>query len=221
MTLFMFLFVRRIFGEKSALMASVFITIVPSFLFRTTGGSSDHDALGMMLLMMIMYFYLVAYQSKTLSRSLVFAGISALLVVVGRHTAGNINFALFVIGGFTLLSIFLNNFDKRQFYVYSFWLVLSMILIQFSGKFGGIIAFATSITTGIAFIALLVAGVDFVLFKKDVLKLRARVEAKVPLWLVTLGVSVVLGVLIIMVMFGPEYLVIKGQQVLLYMLRAF
>ncbi|MDO8555716.1 MAG: STT3 domain-containing protein [Nanoarchaeota archaeon] len=221
MTLFMFLLVRRILDDKSALLASLFVTVIPTFLFRTTGGSSDHDALGMLLLMMIMYLYVVAYQSKTLRNTLIFGGLSAIALVVGRHTAGTVNFSLFVLGGFTLLAIVMNRFEKRHFYLYSFWLVLSMVVIQFSGKFGGVIAFATSVTTGIAFIALLFAVVDFFLFKLDVFKIRSKIDAKMPLWLATLGFSLVLGVIIISVMFGPGYLVVKAQHIGQYLFHAY
>ncbi|MEK6812672.1 MAG: STT3 domain-containing protein, partial [Nanoarchaeota archaeon] len=221
MTIFLFLLVRRIFNEKVALLACLFITLIPTFIFRSTAGSSDHDMLGMMLFVMTLYYYVVAYQARSLKKTLVFGAISAILVFVGRHTAGNANFALFIVGAFTLVSIFLDRFEKKDFYLYALWLGLSMLLLQLSGKFGGVMAFATSVTTGIAFVALLFAIVDFVVFKKDLFKIRQRVEAKMPLWIATLLISLVMGSIIIAVMFGPEYFVVKGKHVLQYVFKAY
>ncbi len=222
MTLFLFLLVRRIFkNDWIALLACLFVTIIPTFIFRSTAGSSDHDILGMMLFVMTLYYYVLAYQSKKLSSTFVYGAISALLVFVGRHTAGNANFALFIVGAFALLSIFLDRFEKKDFYLYVSWLGLSMLLIQVSGKFGGIMAFATSVTTGIAFIALIFALVDFFVFKKDYLKVKSKIEERMPAWVGTLLISLVAGAVLVSLIFGPSYFITKSQHVMQYVFKAY
>ncbi|MDO8628487.1 MAG: STT3 domain-containing protein [Nanoarchaeota archaeon] len=219
-TLFLFLLVRRLLGKWVALLSALFLTIIPTFLFRSTGGSSDHDILGMLFFLMVMYLYVLAYQSSSLKKSLLFASLAAVAFVFGRNTAGTLNFALFIVGAYVLLSIVLDRFTKKDFYVYSLWLWLSMLLIQLSGKFG-VLAFVNSITTGIAFVAWLFAVVDFVIFKLDVFKWRARIEQKVPLWLATLGLSAVVGSLLVLVMFGPSFFVAKFTHISQYLFRAY
>src|SRR3989344_871902 len=222
MTFFLFLLVRKIFkNDWIALLASLFITVIPTFVFRSTAGSSDHDILGMMLFVMTLYYYIVAYQSQKLSKSLLYGAVSAFLVFIGRHTAGNANFALFIIGAFTLLSIFLDRFEKKDFYLYVSWLGLGMIFIQLSGKFGGVLAFATSVTTGIAFVALIFALVDFFVFKKDYLKIRHKIEERMPAWVGTLLISLVVGAILVSVIFGPSYIITKSQHIMQYVFKAY
>ena len=64
LTVFLFLLVRRLFGWKAGLLSALFINIIPSFLFRSLGGSSDHDILAAMLVIMAFYLYVVGLQSK-------------------------------------------------------------------------------------------------------------------------------------------------------------
>jgi len=220
MTLFLFLLVRRLLGQWVALLTAWFITVIPTFLFRSTGGSSDHDILGMMFLMIILYCYIVAYQSSSAKKMIIFGLLSSIAFILGRHTAGTVNFALFIMGAYVLVSIILNRFEKRDFYLFAGWLLVNMLLIMVFGKFG-VVSFITSVTTGIAFVALLVAAVDFVIFKLDVLKWRSRVEQKIPLWLASLGFSVVVGALCIIVFFGPEFFVAKAQHIGQYLFRAY
>ena len=136
---------------------------------------------------------------------IIFGLLSSIAFILGRHTAGTVNFALFIMGAYVLVSIILNRFEKRDFYLFAGWLLVNMLLIMVFGKFG-VVSFITSVTTGIAFVALLVAAVDFVIFKLDVLKWRSRVEQKIPLWLASLGFSVVVGALCIIVFFASTML---------------
>src|SRR3989344_5396503 len=154
MTLFLFLLVRRLLGQWVALLTAWFITVIPTFLFRSTGGSSDHDILGMMFLMIILYCYIVAYQSSSAQKMIIFGLLSSLAFVLGRHTAGTAGFAFFI-------------------------------------------------------------------FKLDVLKGRSRVEQKIALWLASLGFSVVVGALCIIVFFGPEFFVAKAQHIGQYLFSAY
>ena len=221
MSLFMFLFVRRIFDDKIALLSVLFINIIPTFIFRSTAGSSDHDILGMMFFMITFYLYIVAWQSKTLRSTLFFGVLAAISTVLGRHTAGNLNFAFFVFGAFALVSIFFNRFEKKDFYLYATWLGLTMVIIEIAGKFGGILAFATSVTTGVAFIALIVAATDFFFFKLDLFKIKSKIEQKMPLGLASLLISIVIGSIIVAVVFGPEFFITKGRHVGQYLFRAY
>ena len=56
---FFFLLVRKLFDDKVALLATLLLSIVPAFLHRTMAGFSDHESLGIMLMFIAMYFYVV------------------------------------------------------------------------------------------------------------------------------------------------------------------
>ncbi|MEM4267006.1 MAG: STT3 domain-containing protein, partial [Candidatus Nanoarchaeia archaeon] len=53
---FFFLFSRRLFNNKVALVATAFLAILPSFLTRTMTGYSDKEALAVMFMFIALYF---------------------------------------------------------------------------------------------------------------------------------------------------------------------
>ena len=67
---FFFLLIKRLFDWKVGLLSTLFLVIVPAFLHRTMAGFSDHEALGVMLMFMAMYFYVIGWQSNTKWKSI-------------------------------------------------------------------------------------------------------------------------------------------------------
>ena len=131
MTIFLFLLVRRLFDWRIALLSALFITIVPSFLFRSTGGSSDHDILTMMFIIMSFYFYVVAWQSEKTKNAVIYGLIAGFLTGITRLSCGAGNLILLVIGTFSIIEIFLNKFDKKDYFVLASWVIPVSIIIEY------------------------------------------------------------------------------------------
>src|SRR3989344_9387858 len=76
--IFFFLFVRKLFDYRIALIASAFLVVVPAFLYRTMAGVADKEALAMVFMFASFYFYAAALKSPEPSRYLPFGILSGI-----------------------------------------------------------------------------------------------------------------------------------------------
>ncbi|MBS3168162.1 glycosyltransferase family 39 protein [Candidatus Woesearchaeota archaeon] len=220
MSLFLFLLLRRILGWKVALLSTLILNVIPSFLFRSLGGSSDHDILVMMFVVMVFYFYFVAWQSTKLRNNILFAVITGLLTYFADISGGASLFIFTIIGITVLINILLNKFDKKDFYVLLIWLLTFSILIQFFGI--GVKFYLMSLTTIPAYFALLVGFFDFILFKLDYYKyIREHVKYNLPNGIISLIFSVVFGFIFALIFIGINNLIANFLDMYTYVFKAF
>jgi len=130
--LFLFLFVRRLFDYRVALLSSLFLVTVPTFLYRSI--SSDHDILGIMFIFMTLYFFIVAWQSKKIRNNIIFGVCAAFTSILGYNTAGNMAIFFMIVGIFTLIHILLDSVKKSDIYVYSTWYLVNFSVLLGTGK---------------------------------------------------------------------------------------
>ncbi|MEK6922239.1 MAG: glycosyltransferase family 39 protein [Nanoarchaeota archaeon] len=194
LSVFLFLLVKRLFDWRIALLSVLFINIIPSFLFRSLGGSSDHDILGMMLSIMALYFYVVAWQSTKIRYNILFAAISAIITLVGLKTAGLVTFIFLIIGVFVLIEIFFNKFEDNSFYSFIGWFITVFLIIILSDVEKPLVIYFTSLTTAPVFFAFLAALIHFFIFHKGILRLREKLNF-IPSGMFSIVVSTVLVVI--------------------------
>lgn len=191
--LFMFLLLRRLFDWRVALLSILITSVSTAFLFRSI--SSDHDILGIMFLMMTFYFMIVGFQSENNKKVLFFGFLASITTALGKWTAGIILLAFAVIGAFTLLEIFMNKFEKRDYFVILGWLVPFLIYALIFPKLGGIHQYISSVNSGAAFLAFLTATIDYLVFKSRYLNIKEKVQGKLPEGVFSFLVSIILVVI--------------------------
>ncbi|MFA4887743.1 MAG: STT3 domain-containing protein [Candidatus Nanoarchaeia archaeon] len=209
-SVFLFLLVRRLFEWKTALLSVVFLNFIPTFLFRSMGGSSDHDVLGVMFIVMAFYFYVCSWQTEKKWKVVVYAGLAALMTAFAAETAGSYTFILMVVGAFSVIEIFLNKFEVKDYYVLASYIIL---FTSFHWLFNPSVALSplfTSVTTGVAYLALGIGTVHFLLFKKKILsKYLEKYKEKMPEGILSIILGLIIGVLVALVSFGPSFFVSK------------
>ncbi len=210
---FFFLLVRRLFEVKVAILSTLFLTIVPAFLHRTMAGFSDHEALGVMLMFMAMYFYVVGWQQKETKKSVLFGALAGLFTGLMGLTWGGWKFLLLIIGGFTLVEFFFAKIKNKDVYQYSAWVVAFVIPITLWIPMFNIKELLSSFTTSVAFLVLFVLLVDLFLFKKDIFKFKQKIKGKVPVSVASFVISVVLGLILITASIGSTALVEKVDEI--------
>ena len=211
LTVFLFLLLRRLFNWKVALLSALFINIMPSFLFRSLGGSSDHDVLAAMFVIMAFYFYVVGWQSKNIKYTVLFGIITAFATVLARESAGAGNFVFLVLGSFAIIEIFLNKFDKKDFHLYSSWLISATIIdIYLHGFEKGFLLFISSIATGITYLAFLFALMNNIIFSTKLKKYSSKIN--LPESALGVIVTLVFGSIFASLFFGADFFIDKFKQ---------
>ncbi|MBI2145769.1 glycosyltransferase family 39 protein [Candidatus Woesearchaeota archaeon] len=216
---FFFLLSRRVFNTPVALLGSLFLSIMPAFLQRTMGGSSDHDAMGIMFIFMALYLFVVAWQSPTLKKTLWWGIAAGVATGLTGLTWGAWKFLVLIFGLFVLIQYVTQKVEERHIYLYGLWLVLSIIVMVGWVPLFPLKSLITSPTTAISIFMLLVLIIDVVIFKRNFLSLKEKIPSSLPPWAASMLIGLAVGILGIVVAIGPMHLasqLTEAKQLLLH-----
>lgn len=220
MSTFFFLLIKRLFNWKMGLLAVAMIQFIPSFLFRSV--SSDHDMLAMMFIIMTFYLYVVAWQSEKLKNKIIFGVLAAITTILTQETAGSSSFIFIVIGGFTLIEYLLNKIEENDYFQYLSWFLPFMIMSSIISGVGSIKASLGSLVGIIPYITLLILTIDFIISKKDLLKIKNKLEKiKLPENILIVLITFFSGLILLLIIFGPEFFLSKLSDINRVLLHSF
>ncbi len=206
-TLFVFfLLVKTVFSAPAALLATAALGYHPAYLFRTMTGVADHDAVGMLMLTLSLYLYIIALkQEKKWSGLFVgfLTGLSTILMVIVWPGGGN--FLYLILGGTTIIQIFLNVFHENEYYAYTAWFVTFASGLDYLGLFD-ISQLIGSTTTELASAAFGMATVYYFLFEKNLFGQADLLRKNMPSGITSILCIVILGFIVISVVHGPFFL---------------
>ena len=206
LTIFLFLLVRRLFDWRVGLLSAFLLNISPAFLFRSLGGSSDHDILGITLAIMVLYFFVVSWQYKTKAYKILMSIISAFIVLIGLNTAGSIQTSLVVISFFFMIEIILDKVEDFDIYSLVPFTAIIFILGPFFTSVS-FLGFVTSIST--SFLAL--ATVSILVMK---LIKKNNINIKLPIGISSVLFSTAVFIILIGLFFGLEFLISRIKDIM-------
>ena len=202
---FFYLLVKRLFNYKVALLSTAFLVVLPDFLYRTMAGFSEKEPLGLLLMFAVFYFFILAWQTKKLKTRLFFAAFSGLLMLFLKLVWGGADFLYMIIPLFMLISFLINKFSKTDFYVYLTWSLI--VIISFLIKGYSLIGLLSSFTTGIPLLVLAIVSVDYLLIKRNAFNIREKIHGKIPLRLVSVGITLFAGLIFMSIISGPSFII--------------
>jgi len=129
-------FENKVYPNIIALIASFFLSVIPSLLPRTIAGIPEKESAAFLFIFLTFYFLLRTFESKknkTIVINAIFSGVFAGALGL---TWGGINFVLITIGIFTFIVYILGQMDKKRLLGYSIFIATFIpILIYFSARF--------------------------------------------------------------------------------------
>lgn len=209
-TIFFFLLVNKLFNWKVGLVAAAFISVLPGYLYRTMAGFSDKEALALALIFLAFYLYVSAFKEKKWKLALPLGLAAGLISGLAQWTWGGGTMLFLIIGSWMIIETLLNKINVKDYLVYSLWFVpmaiFLMMVFPIRFSFG---TFTTSFSTGLGTIGFFIATIHLLLFKLDLLKIKNKVSKKLPLGFASLGIAIVLAVLGVVVLWGPNFIIEK------------
>jgi len=204
---FFFLTMKKLCDYKIALISSTFLIAIPTYLYRTMAGFSDKESLAMMLMFMVFYFYVGGWHSKKISRIILFGIISGVITGATALVWGGVGFIFLIISFFTFIELFLGKFKKKDFYLIASWVIsLTIIMVFFSyGKYR-FSDLVVSFTTGIAFLAFLIAIIRFIFIELDLFKIKNKITTKLPPGIFSFIISIVIIIIITSLLYGATFI---------------
>ena len=207
-----FFTIKMLFDNKTALLASAFLAVIPPYLFRTIAGFSDKEPLGFFFLYLIFLFFVLAIKSKNIKWNIIFGVLSGLSTGLMAMSWGGVGFVLLTMPTFILLELLLDKLQKNDFYAYLGWFFSTFLFyLIFIPRAGGVKGFITSFNTQIGTVVLLCV----ILYK---LFIKYKINFKnIPTGVLSLLTSIIGAGILTVLFFGFDYMV----SVTKYALRKF
>ncbi len=188
---FFFLLVKRLFNWKIALLSSTLLTIVPAYLYRTMAGVSDKEPLAMFFVFSSLYFYTVAWQSNTLKKSIIFGTLSGLCTGLLSLAWGGVGIVTLILSLFLLIQLLLYKLDRKDFYVYLVWVIISFMFIFTNPRYGGFTGVALNYVYTIPLFIFVMFIINFLVFDLNLFKIKEKLKEKVPLGISLFVISLI------------------------------
>ena len=202
-----FLLVKRLFGIKTALISSLLLAILPPFLFRTMAGFSDKEPLGLFLMFLTFYLYVLGWQSKTQLKNIIYGSLAGLASFIMAISWGGYQFVIIPISVFVFIEFLLDKIKKPDALVYASWLALFLIpytiylkMIYGSALFSIIKGLLVSFSTVIPIFVLLTLFIRYLLGKSP--NTLSKFKELLPYGILSLITSFIISIITAIILFG-------------------
>ncbi|MBU2496435.1 MAG: hypothetical protein KJ767_00045 [Nanoarchaeota archaeon] len=185
-----FLFVKKIFDWKTALVSSALLAVIPAFLQRTMIGLSDKEPLGMLLLFLCFYFLVSALKEEKIKFTVIYGLFAGLFAGLLGLVWGAISFVFMIVGLTFLTFLFLGNFKKKDFASYLAFLIAMTPVLFISARFS-IIGLLTDPSSAIIYFPLL----PFLIYFLMQSKLKEKLILKLPHNVTSILVSGIIAII--------------------------
>jgi len=203
--IFFFLFVKKVFNFKIAIVATAFLTVVPPFLYRTMAGVSDKEALAIMFFFGAFYFFASAMKTEKIKEQTIYGILAGIFTGLTGAIWGGVAFMFLTFGTFAIIGTLFHFIKKKHFYVYCLWMFPTMIVLYISYPMRyNLNSFLTSFTTQIMLAGFLTVLIFFILSHPKFTEYKEKIETKMPLGLFSLIAIAVLGIIFIIFISGTE-----------------
>jgi len=201
-----FLLVKEIFKSKGknissiiGLVASAFLITLPSLLSRTIAGIPEKESVAFGLMFFAFYFFLKAWKSEKIMNGILLGIIGGFFTGMMALIWGGVLFIYVTIAMAGLIAFMFCKIHKKEFLVYSSWIISSVLFwLPFTSRYS-LIEILTSASTGIALIVWVFMGVYLILNKYNLLNFK-----KVPRTIVTIIISILLLVILSSIFISPR-----------------
>ncbi|MEK6872508.1 MAG: STT3 domain-containing protein [Nanoarchaeota archaeon] len=218
-----FLFVREIFVRKSeksilkaniiAIISTFFMIVIPVFLSRTVAGIPEKESAAFFFIFLSFYLFLKSWKAEQLINSIILGSLAGVFTGMTGLVWGGVIYIFIPLGLAVLIAFILNKVSKKEFLAYFFWIFFSfLILMYFSGKRYDFNEMFTSLSSGLAFLVLLIIIVHYLIWNTKFNKFINR-ETKIPKTILSLIATIIILIVISLIFLGPSFITSKAKAV--------
>lgn len=219
---FFFLFVRKIFNTKVALLSSFLLTIIPAFLYRTMAGVSDKEAFATIFMFASLYFYASIIKAEDNKWKVIHGILCGLSTGIMGLVWGGINFMFLTLACYMLIMLFFNRASTFDMIGHCIAIILTMLLMIIGNPETYYIRlFFVFVTSAIALFSVLACGVHYFLLNIDTFKIKEKIKDKYPLGVATMGLSLCVAFLGMTFILGPEGILRQMNQIFTNLVEPF
>ncbi len=215
-----FLFVREIFIRKSkkskitaniiSLISTLFMVVIPALLPRTIAGIPEKESAAFFFLFLTFYLFLKAWKSEKTRNYVILSILAGISTAALGAIWGGVLYAFITIALATLSAFIINKIHKKEFIVYFLWVASSFGIMILMGRlpFRNILQ---SLDTLAVSLVLFILIVHFIIW--NTIGNLKILNNKIPKNIISLIISIILGVILILLMLGPSFFIQKIQSI--------
>ncbi len=210
-----FFLVRKMFYDELgplysnliALLSSIFLTVIPSFLPRTIAGIPEKEASGFLFLFLALYFFISSWKAENIKFRTIHAVLAAVSTALMAFVWGGYTYIYLTIALGTFIAFVLGKVKKNEFISYAIWLILSIIIIgSLSGRYSFSVLFSST-TTLIPISLLLLIVFHYIIFSTRIKRyLEHDKLANIPKPVISIALAVILGIILALIVLGPAFI---------------
>ncbi len=226
-TIAFFLFVKKVFEDNKhrnliTIVSTALFVVLPSLLSRTIAGIPEKESVGFFFLFLAFYFFLASWKAKKTNRNLVFGALSGISTTLMALIWGGVMFIFLTISLATFIAFLLNKMEKKQFFAYFLWFLVSLIpMMIFSPRYTPI-NLITATSTIPAFGVFFIIIIDKLIYWKfSNLSVIKKLNKKLPERVVSLIVSIILLFIIVIIFFGPNFIIQQIKEIIERLIHPF
>ncbi len=125
---FFYLMIKELFNNKTALLSVGFLSLAPSYLFRTIAGFADKEAMATMLWFSSLYFLFKSLKEVDYKKIITYSLISGVISGLSGLTWGGTKFVYISIGSTFILITLFNKLTNREAIIYYLWLIPTLVM---------------------------------------------------------------------------------------------
>jgi asparagine N-glycosylation enzyme membrane subunit Stt3 len=149
---FFFLLVKELLGYKNAVLSTLLLSIFPAYIFRTSAGFADHEAMAMLWMFLSIYLFVLMWKSKNLLKNSALGALSGIFCAAMLLTWGGYSYLLLSISLFLIISSIMYKIPKNKFIgVIFFYIPFALSLNYYQSN----TIWSTSVFTSIQSLSLL------------------------------------------------------------------
>ena len=206
-----FLLVKKIFERKGkkisgliALIATLFLITLPSLLPRTIAGIPEKESIAFGLMFFAFYFFLCAWKSEKIWKGIILGTIAGFFTGMMALIWGGVLFIYVTIAIVGFIAILFGKVYKKEFLVYSSWIISSVIFwLPFTSRYS-LVEILTSSSTGIAFMVWVFIGVYVLISNTKLNNLKIFQSKKFPKAILVIIISLLFLILISSIFISPK-----------------
>ena len=213
-----FLFVRELFLRKNknkdmkanfiAIISSFFMIVIPVFLSRTVAGIPEKESAAFFFIFLSFYLFLKSWKAEKLINSVILGSLAGIFTGATGLVWGGVIYVFIPLALAVLIAFILNKVDKNEFLSYGSWIFFSFsILMYFSGNRYDFNELFTSLSSGLAFLVLLIIMADYLIWNTK-FKFINR-ETRIPKTIISLIITIIVLIAISLIFLGPGLIIDK------------
>ena len=217
--IFFFFLVKRLFDYRVALLSSITLAVMPSYLYRTMAGVFDKEPFGMAMIFASLAAYVYALKEEKIKNYIAYAILSGITTGVLGVVWGGVQFFYLATGTMMAITALFGAATRKDLHIAVLWFGSSQLVIYLlRPQRTGIVNILTAFSIMPIVIGLFMLLMHYLIYDKNLFNIKSKVDKYAPGLVVFVSSLIMMGIFASLVV-GPDAIFQNIKSIFETMLR--